>query len=53
MIVISDLYSSIQALEEGMSQFQLIKAVLLIAVHALIIGLIFLQKEEEKKEENP
>lgn len=48
VIVFSDLYVGIQSLEEGASTFQLGKTVMLLVIHALMFGFMFLQKEEEK-----
>ena len=51
VIVISDLYVGLQSLEEGMSIFQLEKAIILLILHALMFGFMFLQKQEEEKKE--
>jgi quinol-cytochrome oxidoreductase complex cytochrome b subunit len=51
VIVLSDLYVGLSALEEGMSPFVLIKSIALMLIHALMLGFMFLEKTEEKKED--
>jgi len=48
LIILSDLYVGIGTLTEQMTMFQLGKTVILVFVHAGIVGLMFLTKEEEK-----
>jgi len=49
VIVLTDLYAGIGLLTEEMTEFELYKTIALILVHALILGFIFLSKEEETK----
>lgn len=48
VIILSDLYAGIQTLTEGMSKFALTQTVLLIVIHALILGFMFLEKSTFK-----
>jgi len=49
VIVLTDLYAGIGLLTEEMTEFEFYKTIALILVHALILGFIFLSKEEETK----
>jgi uncharacterized membrane protein len=46
-VVCADLYVGIGTLTEQMTTFELCKTIALVVVHAVIIGFMFLQKEEE------
>lgn len=48
VIILSDLSVGIQTLTEGMSKFALTQTVLLIVIHALILGFMFLEKSTSK-----
>lgn len=52
-VICADLYVGIGTLTEEMTTFELCKTVALVIVHALIIGLMFLTKEEETPIEKP
>lgn len=51
VIVLMDLYVGLETLEEGMTTFALIKTILLLGVHAVLMGFMFLEKTEEPKKE--
>jgi len=45
VIVLTDLYAGIGLLAEEMTEFELYKTIVLVIVHALILGFVFLSKE--------
>jgi hypothetical protein len=49
VIVLTDLYAGIGLLTQEMTTFELCKTIALMIVHALILGFIFMTKEEEPK----